>query len=319
VQYQPPRLSIDNNNAFSMLVVALALFFSLAEMLFALVRRFGLRRRPTGYRRISSAPRAFVRSTAKPAWVRREIIRLKALMPQAGCRRIADSFNRRFAASRKMTVGKTIVSHVIRQHRYEIEVERCRIKNAKPRPVPKNLVWGLDLTGKVTLEGETRLILGVIEHASRAALWLEALQSKSSWVLIGKLAEAIKRYGKPKAVRTDNETVFSSSVFRLALFLLGIRHQRTDFHCPWQNGRVERFFGTLKEKLDRLAVESVEALNGALGEFRFFYNHVRPHQNLGGRTPAEAWAGVDPFTARISKEFWFEAWEGLLQGYYLRR
>ena len=48
-------------------------------------------------------------------------------------------------------------------------------------------------------------MLGILEHASRAALCLEALQSKSSWTLILKLIEAIRRHGKPRAVRTDNE------------------------------------------------------------------------------------------------------------------
>jgi transposase InsO family protein len=125
--------------------------------------------------------------------------------------------------------------------------------------------------------------------------------------------------GRTRLIRTDNESVFTSKTFRLAIFLLGIGHQRTDPHCPWQNGRVERFFGTLKRSLDRLAVDSLEGLNGALREFRFFYNHVRPHQNLGGGAPAEAWAGIDPYTSRIKDEYWFEAWCGLLQGYHLRR
>jgi hypothetical protein len=42
-------------------------------------------------------------------------------------------------------------------------------------------------------------------------------------------------------------------------------------------------------------------------EFRFFYNHVRPHQNLYGSTPAEAWVGIDPFADGFRKEYWFEA------------
>jgi putative transposase len=218
-----------------------------------------------------------------------------------------------------MTVGKTYVSNMIRQHYYEILVLRRQIKNAKPKAVPKNLIWALDLTGKTTLDGRTWMILGIIEHASRAALTLEAVHSKSSWSLVGKLVAAIKRYGKPKIIRTDNEAIFTSRVFKLALSLLGIRHQTTDLHCPWQNGRVERFFGTLKESLNQLAVTSFDALNGALGEFRFFYNHVRSHQNLDGATPAEAWAGVDPRTTRFKQEYWFEGWDGLLQGYYLRR
>jgi putative transposase len=286
---------------------------------FALALWLGLCSQPV-YRRLPEATPPAIRHRRKPAWVRRELIRLKALMREAGsCRAIAQVFNRRFGRRRNMTVGHTFVHGIVRRHRYEIEIEARRIKRRKPRPVPRNLVWALDLTGKVTLDGHTRFVLGVLEHASRAALWLEALQRKSSWMLVLKLAEAIRRYGKPRIVRTDNESVFTSRAFRLALFLLGIRHQRTDPGCPWQNGRVERFFGTLKAKLDRLAVDSFEALNAALAGFRFFYHHVRPHQSLGGRTPAEAWAGIDPFTAQHRGEYWFEAWEGLLAGYYLRR
>jgi hypothetical protein len=114
--------------------------------------------------------------------VKREIIRLKALMAGSGtCRTIADIFNRRFAAAKRMTVGKTFVAETVRKHRYEIDVLRKQIKRAKPRPVPRNLVWAADLTGKTTLDGATRLILAILEHASRAALRLEALQTKSSW------------------------------------------------------------------------------------------------------------------------------------------
>ena len=276
-------------------------------------------RRGLGYRRITATPVTFPRTPPKPAWVRKEVIRLKALMPEAGCRCIADTFNRRFAAKRRMTVGKTFVAELIRQHRYEIDTVRQDIKRAKPRAVPKNLVWALDLSGKATQDGRTRIVLGILEHASRAALRLEALETKSSWLLISKLIAAIRRYGKPQAVRTDNEAVFTSRTFRFALLVLGIGHQRTDPGCPWQNGRVERFFGTLKARLDQLAVDSFETLNGALVEFRFFYNHVRPHQNLAGLTPAEAWAGAAPFAHPAKREYWFEAWNGLLSGYYLRR
>ena len=55
-----------------------------------------------------------------------------------------------------------------------------------------------------------------------------------------------------------------------------------------------------------------------MGEFRCWYNHVRPHQNLAGLTPAEAWRGVDPYASEPREVYWFEAWDGLLKGYYLR-
>ena len=247
------------------------------------------------------------------------MIRLKALMPDAGCRLIADTFNRRFAVCKQMTVGKSYVAEAVRRHQYEIQVMRRKIKHARPRPVPRNLVWAMDLTGKADATGKTHTIFGLIDHGSRALLNLATLPNKCSWTLLGYLFLAIGKYGKPRAIRTDNEACFTSHLFNTVLRLSGIRQQRSELHCPWQNGRIERLFGTLKLKLDQWEVASFRALNLSLAEFRFFYNFVRPHQNLEGRTPAETWTGANPFTAKIKNEYWFEAWEGLLQGYYLRR
>jgi transposase InsO family protein len=239
-------------------------------------------------------------------------------MPEAGCRRIADTFNRRFAGPKQMTVGKTFVNGVIRDHQYEVQILRRQIKNARPRPVPRNLIWGVDLTVKMDTAGALHPLLGIIEHGSRLNLCLAALRDKSSFTLLRHLLNAIRQHGKPKIIRTDNEAIFTSGLVRLTLWLLGIRHQRIAPHCPWQNGRVERFFGTLKDKLDQWQVDSLTQLNRALGQFQFWYNAVRPHQHLQGRTPIEVWSGVDVFSRMPKREYWFDAWEGLLTGFYLR-
>lgn len=131
------------------------------------------------------------------------------------------------------------------------------------------------------------------------------------------MLDAVARYGKPGFLRTDNEPIFTSRLFRFGVWLIGIRYQLADKGCPWQNGRIERFFGTLKEKLDQWQVNGPEQLGGALVQFRFWYNHIRPHQNLDGKTPAEVWRGADIFAKEPKKEYWFEAWDGLLTGFYL--
>lgn len=89
--------------------------------------------------------------------------------------------------------------------------------------------------------------------------------------------------------------------------------------APGRTGASSASSARSNRTLDRLAADSLEALNGALGEFGFFYNHVRSHQNLGGCTPAETWADVEPFGTEHKDEYWFEGWDGLLTGYYLRR
>ncbi|OBY59325.1 hypothetical protein A9513_004555 [Pseudomonas sp. AU12215] len=175
----------------------------------------------------------------------------------------------------------------------------------------------MDLTGKQDIHGQQHTLLGVIEHGTRRLLELKAVPNKSAWTLLGYLFLAIGRYGKPRALRTDNERIFTGRLFTQALKWLGIRHQRSDVGCPWQNGRIERLFGTLKHKLDCWRVLNGEQLQAALTIFSFWYNAVRPHQSLNGRTPLEAWNGIDPYQRRPKRVEWFEAWDGLLSGFYL--
>lgn len=223
---------------------------------------------------------------------------LKALMPHAGCRTIAHHFNRRWAARRAMTVSKTYVADTCRTHQYQILHARRTLKHRVPRPMRFNRVWGCDLLTKTDQGGRAHLALAIIDHASRACVRLQGLADKSSLTLFRELIEAVKRYGVPTILRTDNEAVFVSRRFRLGLWLLGIRHQRTEPGCPWQNGRVERFIGTVKRELATESMADSEHVTRSLHEIRTWYNHERPHDHLQGRTPAEVWACIDIFMAK---------------------
>jgi putative transposase len=79
-------------------------------------------------------------------WARREIIRIKAHVPLAGARQVADIFNRNFAAT-GVTVGKTFVYTVLRDNIYEVEWLRKKWKYRIPKPMAKNIIWGMDMTG----------------------------------------------------------------------------------------------------------------------------------------------------------------------------
>lgn len=255
------------------------------------------------------------RCQPKPEWVRKEVIRLKAFMIHDGCRKVAETFNRLHQHKRKMTVGKTYVYETIKKHRYEIQVLRRKIKHRKPRLLPKNLIWSLDLTQVPDDGKQPHTLFGILDSGTRACLKLQAIRTKTSIMLLRCLLDTVERYGKPKIVRTDNERTFTSRLFRLGLWLIGIKHQRTEVCCPWQNGKIERFFGTLKEKLKSHVFEGTEILADDLHLFRFWYNHVRPHQHLNGRTPAEAWSGQVPNLQ--GKHYYFNQWNGALTGFYL--
>jgi transposase InsO family protein len=234
----------------------------------------------------------------KPKWVQQDIIRLKALMPLAGCRTIAHHFNRRWQSRRQMTVSKTYVADTCRKHQYQILTARRKLKHRVPRPMPRNRIWGCDLLMKTDRQGQPHLALAILDHASRACLRLQRLTNKSSWTLLQELVKTVKRYGRPTFVRTDNEAVLGSRLFRFGLWLLGIRQQRIEPGCPWQNGQVERFIGTVKRELATEPIMNSEHFALTLREIRTWYNHERPHDHLQGRTPAEVWAVIDVFATK---------------------
>ncbi len=81
-------------------------------------------------------------------------------------------------------------------------------------------------------------------------------------------------------------------------------------------------FGTLKPLLRQLVIPSGGALQSALDEFKDFYNHVRPHQNLHGLTPTEHFEGLRPTDIRqmpIKEVCQVHALAGLMCGYWIRR
>jgi len=278
---------------------------------------YGWRRKPA----IAIAPNAFPRHPPKPEWVRKEIIKLKALMPHEGCRTIAHTFNRLYAVEKHMTVGKTFVANTIQKHQYDIQVLRRKLKHQRPRPVPPHLVWGIDLTYFTDGQDQQQPVLGIVEHHSRGCLQLQMLRTKTSIALLRCLLDVMETLGqKPRYLRTDNEAVFTSLTFRFCLWLMGIQPQRTEICCPWQNGKVERFFGTLKAKSKDLFFQSGQTLQQELNTFRFWYNHIRPHQYLEGLTPFEAYHGIDSHSRKNTKHpAWFEAWEGRLTGFWFQR
>ncbi len=254
----------------------------------------------------------------KPEWVRKEVLRRKALGPGLSCRQLASGFNVEFQHSRQMTVGHSWVAVMVKTHEDDIQQQRKAVKARKLRPGPKNRVWGLDLTEVATTAGPVT-VLGAIDHGTRACLALEALGSKATIQILRVLLDIIERFGKPTFVRTDNESVFNSRRFRACLIFLGIRQQLTQVASPWQNGRIERFFGTLKQRWRARAPPpaSWTELTVDLQRFRTWYNQVRPHQHLGGLPPAWLWDGKTKRSSSLPSEH-FEAWNGALTGFYLR-
>jgi len=90
-----------------------------------------------------------------------------------------------------------------------------------------------------------------------------------------------------RAVMTDNAWTYTHSRdFAGALNRLGARHVLIRAHCPWQNGKVERFNRTLQaEWAYRHVFTSNDQRAAALAPWLESYNTRRRHSALGGQPP----------------------------------
>lgn len=258
----------------------------------------------------------------KPEWVRAELIRLAALC--GGSRRnVARLFNRLHGTRHGVTVGHSFTCELLKAHAVQVLRLRRELQSQTPVVVPICHTWAMDMTFYTDDANMTHASLGIIDHGSRALLCLQRLTLRNSWTLLGYLCMTIGRYGKPRRLRTDNEAVFNSFVFKTFLKLAGIQKQTTNVHSPWQNGRMERLFGTLKPVLRALHLNGQAQLQAALDVFRLFYNHARTHRNLDHQTPAHVWQSQ---TQRFkkprpkphnTKPELVQAFDGLLTGVYV--
>jgi putative transposase len=89
----------------------------------------------------------------KPDWVVHEVLRLKVLMGAGGCRKIATTFNR-LHRSQAHTVGKSFVAHCIQTRQHTLIQLRREMHRQRPRPVPVNAVWAMDLTFYACTSGQ---------------------------------------------------------------------------------------------------------------------------------------------------------------------
>ena len=106
------------------------------------------------------------------------------------------------------------------------------------------------------------------------------------------LVRAVRWFGEQgvtvRRLLSDNGSPYVSRRFGAAVRRLGLRHNRTRPYRPQTNGKVERWIRTvLSECLYLEVFTSSEARRLALERFVGYYNEVRPHLGIGGRTPRQ--------------------------------
>ena len=240
-----------------------------------------------------------------PAEVEEAICELRRGHPKWGPRRLGFEMDRRgFGQVTRSTVYRTLV----RNRLVEPESRRRRRKDYRrwERGTAMEL-WQLDVTASAFLiDGtEVKIVTGIDDH-SRFCVLAKAVMRATARPVCLAFVNAMRVYGVPEEVLTDNGKVFTGRFHKpgVPVEVLfdricrenGITHRLTKIHSPTTTGKIERLHQTLQRELLDVhgPFENIEALQAALDAWRQEYNTDRPHQSLAMAFPASRFTPAVP-------------------------
>ena len=179
-----------------------------------------------------------------------------------------------------------------------------------------NEVWTVDFKGWwKARDGQRCEPLTVRDGFSRYVLAIKVLKSPSMVEVHRAFEVLFRRYGIPAAIQCDNGNPFINVQARGGLtslsawwVSLGIRVVRSRLGCPQDNGGHERMHRDMSADLQAFPAGSLLAEQRACDRWRLEFNRVRPHEALGGKTPAEMYKPSERRAPRVTKFLYPPGW-----------
>jgi transposase InsO family protein len=259
--------------------------------------------RPTGYQWLrryqaggiaaivekSRRPQHSPRQTTRE--IEQRVVALRQQRPDWGARKLQVLLQQAGVDLPVITVHRILLRHHLvkmpDQHRWAVQ----RFERGTP-----NQLWQMDFKGPVGWQAPVGP-LSVLDDHSRYAIALAGTWSTRAEPVRERLEEAFQRCGVPAEMLMDHGTPWwnmnaATGWTWLTVWLMrqGIRLHFSGYRHPQTQGKVERFHRSMAATMKRRGFPSPEHRQDWLDRFRHEYNHLRPHEALGMRTPATVWS-----------------------------
>lgn len=156
-------------------------------------------------------------------------------------------------------------------------------------------LWQLDVVhGFLLADGSSAKALTGIDDHSRFCVSARLMPSERTQAVCDGFSSALRNFGVPAQVLTDNGKVFTGRHAQPPVEVLfdricrenGIDHILTMPRKPTTTGKIERFHRTLRDEFNtRQVFRNLKTAQQALDEWVSYYNTQRPHQSLSDATP----------------------------------
>ena len=259
--------------------------------------------RPTGYQWLrryqAGGIAAIVEKSRRPQHsprqttpeIEQRVVALRQQRPDWGARKLQVLLQQAGVDLPVITVHRILLRHHLvkmpDQHRWAVQ----RFERGTP-----NQLWQMDFKGPLGWQAPVGP-LSVLDDHSRYAIALAGTWSTRAEPVRERLEEAFQRCGVPEEMLMDHGTPWwnmnaATGWTWLTVWLMrqGIRLHFSGYRHPQTQGKVERFHRSMAATMKRRGFPSPEHRQDWLDRFRHEYNHLRPHEALGMRTPATVWS-----------------------------
>src|SRR6267142_1205246 len=230
-----------------------------------------------------------------PAVWQAKVLEVRRAKPYWGARRLALELTRKGGAEPALSES-AVYRCLVRAGVIEPQQRRWRRETWKrwERAAPMEL-WQLDTVGGFLLADGTaaKALTGVDDH-SRYCVSARLMARERTQSVCDGFSSALRTYGVPAQVLTDNGKVFTGRFAQPPVEVLfdricrenGVDHLLTEPRSPTTTGKIERFHKTLRVEFDtRQVFRNLKSAQEALDEWVSYYNTQRPHQALADATP----------------------------------
>jgi putative transposase len=160
------------------------------------------------------------------------------------------------------------------------------------QPLQPHQHWHVDVS-HLNIAGTFYFLCSILDGCSRYLVHWEIREKMEEIDVETILQRAREKFpGEHPRLITDNGPQFIAKDFKEFIRVAGMTHVRTSPYYPQSNGKMERWFKTLKGDCIRVQVPlSPDDARRIVADFVAHYNEVRLHSAIGYVTPADRLAG----------------------------
>ena len=142
--------------------------------------------------------------------------------------------------------------------------------------------WHIDVS-YINICGTFYFLCSILDGYSRFVIHWEIRDTMKEFEVETVIQRAREQFpGERPRIISDNGPQFVAKDFKEFIRICGMTHVRTSFYYPQSNGKMERWYKTLKTGCIRVTTPlSLEDARRLVAEFVAYYNTVRLHSAIG--------------------------------------